>query len=171
MTEPKELGNRWAHSRYSSGIYHARLKNFKDPTRDIQIELEADSSGAVYATYRFGGELIEINEGNGMANFQEASEHALKRIQKMFHDRNKANLVLEFLPFDSINDIKRAFGVAKSTASTWTGYNSPKPRQIMARRFINQALVIMGFRFSGRGKGEFVALGEPAWEEEEPNAK
>jgi len=41
----------------------------------------------------------------------------------------------------------------------------------MARRFINQALVIMGFRFSGRGKGEFVALGEPAWEEEEPNAK
>ena len=161
-----ELSSRWTDSRYSTSIKHARIKNYKDSARDIQIELEADSSGAVYATYRFGGEMFEINEGESLPTFYDASQAALNRIKKMFHDRNKTNLVLEFLPFDSINDIKRGFGVAKSTASTWTGYNSPKPRQIMARRFINQALVIMGFKFSGRGKGEFVALGAPAWDEE-----
>ncbi len=71
--------------------------------------------------------------------------------------------VLEYLPFNSIQEIKRGFGVSISTASSWTGYRSGKPKQAMARRFINAALTIIGFKFNGGGSGAFVGLGDPGW--------
>ena len=57
---------RWSPSRWSSTIFHARLKNYTDPDGDLVAELESDCSGAVYAVLQLRGEVFEVNEGEGM---------------------------------------------------------------------------------------------------------
>ena len=163
MATDRNLGTRWKQSPYSSSILHARLKNFKDSAKDIQLELEADSAGKVYGTWRLAGEVFEVNEGEGLPGFGAASEATLRAVQKLFQDRNASNIVLDYLPFNTVRDIKAGFGVSISTASSWTGRKSGKPKQAMARRFINMALTIMGLKFNGGGSGAFVGLGEPCW--------
>ena len=161
-----DIGSRWVKSKYSDGIRHARLKNYIDPTRDIVIELEADSAGNVYGSWRFGTEHFEVNEGNHMPGFKAAAEASLREVQSMFQTRMKSNVVLDFLPYVKMRELAAAFGVSLGTASGWTSRKSPKPKQVMSRRTITQAMTLMGFRFKGRGNGAEIRLDTPSWEED-----
>ena len=162
---PNPLTDAWIRSKFGDSLYHARIKNHRDPTRDIIIELEGDSVGSVYSTVRIGTtELFQVNEGDSLPGFHEASQAALKEVQRLFQARRGGGaLVMEFFPCQKMEEIADMFDITLGTASVWRNGGGHK----MSRRSINQAMTMLGFHRSGSKKDQTISLHAPAWESRE----
>ena len=157
------LSSRWVQSRYSELIYHATLDNFKNPDKPMILELEGDPSGRVFASVRYAEEIVTPGGFDGFASFTEAARACLKEAQHMFQSRRGSFLVCEFMPYTTDREIKKAYGIAQSTANNWKNHNFREP---MSRKSVNQIIASVGFRFGGKGSG-IQDLGPAWWEETE----